>query len=258
MVDLHCHILPQLDDGPQNLEESLQMCRIASLDGIKKIVATPHTLNGVYYNAGQTIREAVNQLNQALKKENIKITVFSGADIHINPDIIKELSEDIGLTINSGGRYFMLELPSQVVPAQTKELIFSLLIEGFIPIITHPERNKAIQEDINCLYTLVHLGALAQVTSTSLLGGFGPEALDCAKKILAHKLVQIIASDAHSADKRPPKLSEAVKVASNIVGEDFAQDLVTSIPEKIIANEILNLPSPLKSETTERRFFFKR
>ncbi|MCL6583837.1 MAG: hypothetical protein K6U11_09395 [bacterium] len=253
MIDLHCHILPGLDDGAKDIEESLRMCYLAALDGIGKIVATPHTMNGVYVNKTETIKQAVRELNDLLTQEGIGLEILPGADVHIHPNLLKLIETENITTVNDNHRYLMLELPHQLVPPNFKNLVFELNLQGIIPILTHPERNSILQNDINLIYELVEQGVLIQITSLSLIGEFGSKPEDCCHKLLKYNLVHIIATDAHSSKIRPPLLSPSVEVASKIIGEQDALDLVTTNPLAIIEGR--DIPNPKEPEKPRRSFF---
>ena len=202
MIDIHCHILPGLDDGASDLEVSLEMCRVAQADGIKIIVATPHCQNGLYQNNQGTILPVVDQLKKRLNTEGISLEILPGADIHLSPEIIPFLKDNPQLLL--GGRYFLLELPAQSIPHEIRDLIFKLQLAGYAPIITHPERNTVIQGRPSLLEEWVGSGVLVQVTAMSLTGAFGGLVEDCAWQLLRSGLIQVIATDAHSRRRRPP------------------------------------------------------
>jgi protein-tyrosine phosphatase len=238
MIDIHCHLLPGLDDGPQDLEDSLSMARIAVADGIQVIVATPHTLNGVYWNHREVILERTRVLREALAEQNIPLILYAGADIHFNADLIRKLEDEEALSIN-GGKYLLLELPSQSVPLTAKEVFFGLRVKGYFPIITHLERNLVIQRDLDIVGDWVQHGALIQITANSLTGGFGRRAYDCACRFLERGWVDIIATDAHSAKGRPPVLSQGVQAAGEIISPAEVLKMVTTFPRLILRNEPL-------------------
>lgn len=249
MIDIHCHILPAVDDGPETLKETLDMCRIAVEDGITTIVATPHQQNGVYHNTAQGIIKKVEEINLALKKAGIALELLPGADVHIDVQTGEKIRQGEIMTVNNTGRYFLLEFPAHSIPPNIDKLIFHFLLNNTTPILTHPERIAEVQEHPNKVYELVSLGALSQITAMSLTGEFGSRAQKCAKTLLKHNLAHIIASDAHSVDHRPPVLSNAVKIASRIVGEEDAAEMVTTVPQQVIRGEtVLNLeaPTPVK------------
>lgn len=234
MIDIHAHVLPSLDDGPKTIEESLEMCRIASKDGIRKMVATPHVFNGVYNPNKQEILEKVEHLNNLLNENNIDFEVLPGADVHLHEEIIEGLKKDEILTINNGGRYLLLEFPAQIIPIEARQVIFKLQVAGIQTIITHPERNLAVQNAPEVLTGFIDGGAFLQVTAQSVTGEFGSREKKCAHWLLKHDMVHVLATDAHSTKSRPPILSLAVKKASKLLGEEKSRALVFENPLAII------------------------
>jgi protein-tyrosine phosphatase len=247
LIDLHCHILPGLDDGSSSAEESLGMARLALQDGIRTIVATPHALDGVYDVPLAEITQGVASFRELLSTRGLDLRVCVGADIHLSPGIADKIKTgDVG-TINNTGKYFLLELPPQTIPSGVKEEIFALKMQGVTPIITHPERHPAILRDMNLLYDFIAMGALSQITAMSLTGEFGESVQRCSQELLKHRLVHVIASDAHSADSRPPLLSRAVNEAAELTGSDLlAASLVNDIPAKILAGKPVEIPEPMR------------
>jgi len=248
LIDIHCHILPDVDDGAQSLEESLLMARRAEEDGIDTIVATPHTLNGIYINPINEVISKVASLQETLSKNNIELKLYAGADVHLCPHMLELIGSGDAGTINGAGKYILLEFPSQVVPPGVKNEIFSLKLNEIIPIITHPERNPIIQKDIDILYEFVHMGALIQVTAMSITGDFGGIVMQCAERLLRHRLVHVIASDAHSSNSRPPILSQAVEAAAEILRSyDDAERMVKEVPALILSGDIPDILKPKRS-----------
>ena len=246
MIDLHCHILPGLDDGAQNDKESVMMSHIAYSDGIRTIVATPHTLNGMFVNEREVILTEVERLNRNLAEEGLDLRILPGADVHVTYNVLDLIRQGKVMTVNDNGRYILLEFPHQLVPPKIPELVFQLKLQGITPIFTHPERNAAIQGDLNIILHLIEQGALAQITANSLTGEFGPMAYKTSARMLKHKLAHIIASDAHSSKIRVPILSDAVHRASEMTGEKWVEAMVTTIPQAIIDGKAINdLPDPI-------------
>jgi protein-tyrosine phosphatase len=242
LIDLHAHILPGIDDGPQSLEDSLEMARLAVADGITTIVATPHLFRRKSVelgalNAPDDIRQAVARFHQKLSAEDIDLTVLPGCEIPLFPDIIKFIDEGRILTLNDGQRYVCLEMPDTVIPPATEDIIFQLSSRGLTPIITHPERNPVFYDMPDKFRRLISLGCLAQITARSLTRGFGWGVARFTKKLVREGLIQIMATDAHSVAHRPPVMSMALKKLSKIVGENQAWDMVATIPERIIRGE---------------------
>ena len=255
MIDIHCHILPGLDDGPSSLDESLAMARRAVEDGVHTIVATPHTLNAVYMNHAKEITARVDTVQEVLSENQIDLKIYPGADVHICPNLLTRIESGDASTINHGNKYILLELPSQTIPEGIKNEIFTLTLNSITPIISHPERNAIIQHDPVILYDLLAMGALSQVTAMSLTGGFGMFVSQTAEALLRQRLIHIIASDAHSPEGRPPVLSHAVDCAAEILGSyDEAKYMVTNLPAAILCGEAVDIPEP--SREKQRPGFF--
>jgi protein-tyrosine phosphatase len=246
LIDLHCHILHGIDDGPESQDQSLAMARRAVEDGIHTIVATPHTLNGMYTNPIKEIVERVAALQGALSNNHIELTVYAGADVRLCPGMPELIKSGDAGTLNNAGKYVMIELPSQAIPSGAGDEIFSLKLNGITPIISHPERNPEIQRDSNILYKFIRMGALSQVTAMSLAGDFGEAAMCCAEMLLTNRLAHVIASDAHSAEWRPPILSTAVEAAAELLESyDDAMRMVTEVPAAILSGDKPEVPDPL-------------
>jgi protein-tyrosine phosphatase len=267
MIDLHNHILYGQDDGAETLEESIRMCRISSQDGVRTIVATPHILPGIYENDRSTILSQVAELNSALKKLNFQrspfrvknldsmtqlpddliteLRILAGADVHFSSDLLERLERKEVVTVNDQGRYLMVEFESQGIPYMAEEVLFQMLTKGIVPIISHPERNMEIAQRPQRYYEMIRMGCLGQVTAMSLTGEFGPEIKRSAEKLLTKRLIHIIASDAHSPDRRPPILSAGVKAAEKIVGKEEARKMVTEYPKAVIEGRRPDVPEPL-------------
>ena len=234
MVDIHCHILPAIDDdGPARLEDVLEMARIAVADHIRQIVATPHVKNVVH--SPESIRERVAWFNEELRKEGIGLEILPGAEVSsiLNTSILRDH------TLN-GTDYVLLEFPHSHLPQNARQIVFDALMAGLIPIIPHPERNPSVVRRPELLIDLVEAGALVQVTAESLVGGFGPEARACAVHLLKNKVVHALATDAHSPTWRRTVLSGGVQEAAKIIGESAARRLVTTNPAAIIAGKALD------------------
>ena len=277
MIDLHVHILSGLDDGAKTLEESIQMCWISYRDGVRTIVATPHTLNGLYLNDRETILAKVKELNEALMKFGIRnaefgikepnaalhtpqsemffnsafrtphsaLKILPGADIRLSEMTLPYLDQGKMMTISDGKKYLFLEFPFQGIPYQAEEVIFQIMTRGIIPIITHPERNLEIGQRPQRYYEMIRMGCLGQVTAMSLTGEFGSRVRQIAERLLKNRLIHFIASDAHSTDGRPPILSEGVRAAEKIVGKEEAQKMVTKYPQAILEGRKPDVPEPI-------------
>jgi protein-tyrosine phosphatase len=155
------------------------------------------------------------------------------------------LEEGTIMTVGDGGKFLFIEFPSQGIPYRTEEILFQLMGRGIVPIITHPERNVEISQRPHRYYEMIRKGCLGQVTAMSLTGEFGPGVRQVAEKLLKNRLIQFIATDAHSINGRPPILSASVKAAAKIVGKKEAEKMVTEYPEAILQGRRPNIPEPL-------------
>lgn len=218
LIDIHCHILPNVDDGPSNYFDVIEMANQAVMTGITHLFATPHHMNGRYENTKTEILAGVRSLNQILQNEKIPLSVHCGQELRIHREIFHTLENDRILTLNNHGKYLLLELPSNEVPDYTHDVVYELLLKGIIPIIVHPERNWGFYEDINLLYELVQVGALVQLTSASIIGHFGKKVKNFSKKIIEHNLAHFVASDAHNTGFRGFVLQEAYHLIAKNFG----------------------------------------
>jgi protein-tyrosine phosphatase len=219
MIDLHCHILPNVDDGPKDLAESVEMAKQAVQQGIKTIIATPHHRNEKYENHGQTIFRQVEEFNRVLKSENLDLTVLPGQETRIFGEMVEGLESNEILPLNQG-KYVFVELPSGQVPRYTGQLLFDIQLKGFIPVIVHPERNQEIIENPEVLYQLVKKGALTQVTASSVSGRFGKTIKKFSLQLIEANLTHFVASDAHNTSSRGFKMVEAYDVIEKSFGID--------------------------------------
>jgi protein-tyrosine phosphatase len=254
MVDIHAHILPGLDDGPETLHESIEMLHQAQTDGIQAIVATPHTLNGLYTNTPEMITNGIDNFCTEIKKHNIYINVYPGMEIHICDDLHTRIDNKSLISINNS-RYVLIELPAPIIPPQFKEVIFQLKLNGYYPILAHPERNFAVQKNPNIIYDFIEWGVLIQLTAASVTGFFGSRIKKLCKKMLQNRLVHFLASDAHSVDNRPPILSEAHHECEKVLNDQKeALALIESNPKLVIENKPIEINEPIRKKRWFRSF----
>ena len=235
MLDLHCHILPGLDDGAVDLEMALAMARIAADDGIRTIACTPHIYPGMYENTAAGIRDAIAKLQAELDIQGIPLRLVEGADAHLEPGLIASIQSGRVPTLG-GSRYLLLEPPHHVVPPRFEELIFQFMVAGIIPVITHPERLSWIEGSYDTFVRLVRAGAWMQLTAGSVSGRFGNRPRYWAERMLDDGLVHLLATDAHHPRRRPPLLGEARDLVAQRLGEQEATHLVHTRPQGIIDN----------------------
>lgn len=223
IVDLHCHILPNLDDGPAGLPEALRMARMAVRDGITDIVATPHTSNGIYVNKADDVISAVKAFQQALNNAQIPLQVHPGSEVHIHVELIRNLQNMSTLTFGNRKRYVLLELPQFNLPLMTDLLINELRCAGIVPVIAHPERNQVLSNNPDRLARWIGGGAIAQLTAGSLTGELGRRVQKTAEYMVKKKLAHMIASDGHNDGTRSPMLSKGYMALEKLLpGQDVS------------------------------------
>jgi len=259
MIDLHCHILPGLDDGAQTLEEALEMARVAREDGIEKIVATPHLFrNNFIWRDFGIIEEKRQELSWALKKNNIDVEIFPGAEVHISHNLTKAIKEHKDFLVLNHSSYMFVEFPSEHVFSDVKRLFFELMSEGITPIIAHPERNSVFTQNPGLLYDLVQMGALSQANSGSFSGLYGNTVKEGVYQFLELRLIHFIATDGHNTRSILPKLSEALEKAAEVVGEKESYHLVRENPQAVLNDkEISYFPEPVDPRRKEKSFSIK-
>lgn len=208
IVDIHNHVLPGLDDGPTNVEEAIELAGNAVANGITHLIATPHHGNGNFNNNGPTIKYLVNKLNEHLKRAQMPITILEGMQVHLTERLLSGIPENL-VTLAGSGKYLLIELPENEIPHYTAEVFFKMQLQGYIPIISHPERHTAIRKDPNRLFELVKWGAFVQINASSLKGGNGRGLQKFTLKLCKHRLVHFMASDAHNPTQKPFLLPSA-------------------------------------------------
>jgi len=236
MIDLHCHMLPGIDDGAPDLATALEMARIAVADGITVTACTPHIYPGLYENTATGIRAAIVKLQQELDNAGIALRLVEGADVHLTPDLLRDLRADRIPCLN-GTRYMLLEPPHHVAPPRLEQQVFGLIANGYVPLITHPERLTWIEDHYPMFLRLAKSGAWLQVTAGALTGRFGKRPRYWAQRLLDEGPVHIIASDAHSVHRRAPLMAEARAVAARQVGEKEAWAMVRDRPAALLRNQ---------------------
>lgn len=233
MIDIHCHILPSIDDGPSDIETSIKMLKIAADDGITHIVATPHFRQDEKPTI-QDIQDGISQLEESVNGAGMGIKLLSGADIRLTYELIYGIEENRIPSIN-GSRYFLLELPD-LIPPNLDNFLFTSKSCGFVPIITHPERNYSLLASPGKIEVLRDSGALFQLTAMSITGEFGGRVKKYSHMLLKKGFVDFIATDAHSTARRAPVLSKALRVISGLLDEREVRKIFFENPEAVIEN----------------------
>ena len=235
MVDIHCHILPGIDDGSKSWEMTAEMCRVAIADGITHIVATPHCNDSYAYNR-ERYTEMLGQLSDAAEG---KLTFSLGCDFHFSYDNIQDaLANPRRYTIGES-QYLLIEFSNYSIPPSIAQDLFAFSSRGLVPIITHPERNPPLQKNPEMVLKMVDQGCLVQVTANAVTGAWGNRPRKMGEWLLQREAVHVIASDAHDPVYRKPVISEARDVVARLLGASVAEALVTGNPEAIVEGKSL-------------------
>jgi protein-tyrosine phosphatase len=253
LVDIHCHLLPGIDDGAKDWGESLAMARMAVADGIATIIATPHQLGNFRQNAGDDIRHRVRELQQRLDAEQISLQVLAGADVRIEPDMIAGIVRGDVLTLADRRKHVLLELPHELY-LPLHPVLHELTQRNITGILSHPERNLGILRQPDVLAPLVDAGCLLQVTAGSLCGAIGRECQEFSEWLLSEGMVHFLATDAHGPRSRRPLLRRAFKRACELTDEQTARDLCSVNPGRVARGQ--SVPGGRRERPRRRRKWF--
>lgn len=256
MVDLHCHILPGLDDGPQSIEESLLMAESAIADGITHVVATPHASSTFPFEYGR-VRERRDALQRLVGE---RLTLATGCDFHLNPENLAALKQDAARFCINQKDYLLVEFNEISIPPAMDQTLHELQLAGLRPVITHPERNAILRAQPERLAKWVRQGCHAQVTGGSLTGVFGPVAREIALFWIGIGLIHFVSSDAHNTRGRPLKLRPACDVVRKTFSEEKARALFVDNPLAAFEGRALphvpEVPDDISRRRRKRFFFF--
>ncbi len=241
MVDLHCHVLPEVDDGAKSWDIAIEMCEIARRDGITHIVATPHANSRYSYDRAAHS----DRLDELRKRVSDSLRFSLGCDFHFSYDNIEDAIAHPDRYAISGTGYMLIELSDYSIPLGITGKMTQLGSVGLKLILTHPERNPILQSRPEIVLDWINAGCIVQVTASSLTGFWGKTAKKTARWLMDHEAVHVIASDAHDSERRVPILSEAFEIARDWAGEDIARALVEENPKAVVEDKTLHyFPSP--------------
>jgi protein-tyrosine phosphatase len=233
MVDIHCHILPGIDDGADTWETTTQMCRMAARDGITHIVATPHC-DGHYEYDRAHFTDMLATLSEVAGGH---ITFSIGCDFHLSGRNVEAAMDDPRPFALGDTQYIMVEFDHHGIPANASDLLRAILSRGMVPIVTHPERNAYLMKNLDVVQQFIKMGCLSQVTANAFTGFWGPKSKKAAEKLLQKKAIHIVATDAHDLALRPPVLSEARRRIAELAGAGTADTLVDHNPSALVGGQ---------------------
>lgn len=237
MIDLHCHILPGVDDGAKSIEESVAMARMAAVGGTKVIVATPHMRHPQFHVPGSLAATKLAEVRAALAAAGVPVEVVPGGEIHWSSGIAEGLASGELLALGAAHRSILFELPYSHVPPAFRDVVFKLQIAGTAVVLAHPERIVELQDSPGKIEEYRNAGILVQVTAQSLTGEFGRRPQKTAERWLSQGWIDLVASDGHNTLKRPPTLDGAARAIRRAKGDTEAQRLLEEIPRRVLAGE---------------------
>lgn len=236
MIDLHCHLLPGIDDGPATLDEALDLARAAVADGIRLSVLTAHVFPDRWPNTLPNLQVAIELYAAALDAAGIPLQLRLGGEVRLNPELIEMIADDLVPFIGEldGFRILLLEFPYAMIPTGADKMVAALMRRKVRPLIAHPERNKAVMSSPDHIRPFVDLGCWLQLTAGSLTGRFGAPAEETAWKLLDSGATCVMATDAHNLQNRPPLMREGHAAVSHRLGAERADLMARHLPAKIV------------------------
>ncbi len=253
MIDLHSHLLPGIDDGSQDWEESLEMARQALKSGTTEVLITHHILDNTHYKLEAEILAKYEELQSRLAEANLPLKLHLASEIYYQPDM--DLAQRIS-TFNNNGRYFLVEFPMQGIPRGVDDIFFDLVLNGKIPIIAHPERNFGLLKNPQRAYEFVQRGCMLQMNVGSLESKYGPGVKELAIALLNSRLIHFVGSDGHNAQRRPMRIGQIYKTVCELWGENLARKIFYDNPRLALAGKEIKIPEPLPVKAVRKQSSF--
>ena len=236
LIDIHTHLIPNVDDGADSIEETLKLAQTAVDEGIKHTVLTPHHNKYWVTNEKEKVLRLTKKVENVIDEAGIPLSVSPGQEIRMNEEFLEDLFNDNYLSIDENDKYYLVEFSWQTFPSFAKDYLQQMLDADIIPVIAHPERQQPFIENPNILRDLINMGCLSQITATSIVGGYTEEIRQTAYQMMRENLIHVIASDAHDTVVRPYNLNQALKILKLEFGTEYADYLIQNA-ERIFKGE---------------------
>lgn len=249
MIDVHSHILPNIDDGSRSIEETFNLIKEAKEAGFEGIVCTSHYMEN-YYETNRPEREVwINAIHENLENKNIDMNLYLGNEIYMSDNII-ELLEDGKATTMNDTSYVLFELPMNAEPMNLYDMVYEMQQYKIVPILAHPERYSFVQTDPELIYDLIDKGVLMQANYGSIIGQYGKKAQMIVQKFLENNMIHMLGTDVHRQNTIYPKIPEIILELKSLIGEEKVKELTTINPELVINNKRIDIRKPYRVELT--------
>lgn len=235
MIDMHCHIIPGVDDGAQTKAEVRKMLRMEYNSGVRTLILTPHYRKGLFEPPKELVAERAQQVMHEIKRMQLDMKVYLGCEYHANADMLADVQENPNFRMN-GGRYVLVEFHETHTMTRIRNWIYQLVAGGFCPIIAHVERYPQVMENMEYVEELMELGALIQVDASALIGKDGFRLKRVARNLLKKEYIHFIGSDAHDTKVCYPNLDLCRKYVEKKKGKEYAQEIFVTNPRKLLEN----------------------
>lgn len=239
MIDLHTHLIPNVDDGADSIEETIRLAKAAVDEGIKHVVLTPHHNRYWVENEKNKVLKLKEEVEQAINDANIPLTVSASQEIRMNDEFSEELFADNYLPLDKEGKYYLVEFSWREFPPFAKQYLQEMIDAGIVPVIAHPERQRPFLDDPRILRDLIEMGCISQVTATSIVGGYTEEIRQAAHDMMEENLIHVIASDAHNVVSRPFNMVNALDIIEEEYGISYKDYLVTNAKNIFLSKDVV-------------------
>lgn len=257
MIDLHTHILPNIDDGARSIEETIHLVKEAQEVGFEAIISTSHYMEGYYETAVPEREVWINVIYEKLQEENIKMKLYLGNEIYLTDNMVSLLEEQKASTINDTS-YLLFEMPLNIEPMNLYNVIYEMMQNKLVPVLAHPERYSFVQEEPDIVKELIEKGVLMQCNYASIIGYYGKKAQIIVKKLLQNNMVHFLGSDVHRANTIYPRIPQILEKIKQIVGEEKLEELTTTNPKLLLKNKRIEIEEPNTIELTlKEKLIFK-
>lgn len=244
MIDIHSHIVFEVDDGSKSIEDSIEMILEAEEAGFTDIIATPHYMESAYEVPRKQIKEKIDSIINILNDNNVKVKIHQGNEIYITNNMVDLLNNNLASTLNNS-KYVLFETPMNVEPLNLLDVVYTLLENNKVPIIAHPERYEFIQKNPNKLIELMENGVLFQANYGSVTGQYGKEAQKTVTKLLQNNMIHFMGTDVHRPNSVYTRVTDAVRKLKEILPENVVEEITTENARKVLNNEDIEIKKPL-------------